>query len=202
WKDSYHYAVFAHALGLPEWGLEGGSLASVAASGNTVTFTTSRAHGLIAGDRVTISDAITNPSLNGTYFVQVASDNSFTVQTQTPTANNPIYTQSTDPGLSVASGRIYTTSGISDIGGADSVIALGLWGAPGQTDQVEAGTFMHELGHSNGLTHGGLYYDTPGSYVPTLEPNCKPNYQSVMNYQFQIDLLDNGVLDYSEQALS
>ncbi len=61
---------------------------------------------------------------------------------------------------------------------------------------------MHELGHSLGLTHGGLYYDTPGSYVPTLEPNCKPNYQSVMSYQFQVDLLDDGVLDYSEQQLS
>jgi len=61
---------------------------------------------------------------------------------------------------------------------------------------------MHELGHSLGLTHGGFYYDTPGSYVPTVEPNCKPNYQSVMSYLFQVDLLDSGVLDYSEQQLS
>jgi hypothetical protein len=199
-KDSYHHALFAHAVGLPEWSLQAGSLASVVATGNTVTFTTSSPHGLIAGtDRVTISDATTNPSLNGTYSVQTASGNSFTIQI--PTATNATYTQSTDPGLSVASGRIYTTSGVSDIGGADSLIALGLWGATGQTDQVEAGTFMHELGHSNGLTHGGFYYDTPGNYVATLEPNCKPNYQSVMNYQFQVDLLDNGVLDYSEQQL-
>ena len=200
-KDSYHYALFGHAVGLPEWSLQGGSLASVVATGNTVIFTTSIAHGLIAGtDRVTISDATTNPGLNGTYSVQTASGNIFTIQI--PTATNATYTQSTDPGLSVASGRIYTTSGVSDIGGADSLVALGLWGAAGQTDQVEAGTFMHEVGHSNGLTHGGYYYDTPGNYVATLEPNCKPNYQSVMNYQFQVDLLDNGVLDYSEQQLT
>jgi hypothetical protein len=200
-KDSYHYALFAHAVGLPEWALTGGSLTSVVASGNTVTFITSSPHGLIAGtDRVTISDAITNPSLNGTYMVQTASGNTFTIQI--PTATNAAYTQSTDPGLSVASGRIYTTSGVSDIGGADSLITLGLWGATGQTDQVEAGTFFHELGHSNGLTHGGFYYDTPGSYFATVEPNCKPNYQSVMSYQFQVDLLDNGVLDYSEQQLN
>jgi hypothetical protein len=199
-KDSYHYAVFAHALGLPEWSLTGGSLTSVVASGNTVTFTTSSPHGLIEGtDRVTIADAITNPSLNGTYMVQTASGNTFTIQI--PTVTNATYTQSTDPGLSVASGRIYSTSGVSDIGGSDSLITLGLWGAAGQTDQVEAGTFMHELGHSNGLTHGGFYYDTLG-YVPTVEPNCKPNYQSVMNYLFQVDLLDNGVLDYSEQQLN
>jgi len=200
-KDSYHYALFAHAAGLPEWGLQGGSLASVVASGNRVTFTTSTPHGLSAGtDRVTITDAITNPSLNGTYSVQTASGNTFTIQI--PTAANASYTQATDPWLSVASGRIHTTSGVSDIGGADSLVTLGLWKAAGQTDPVQAGTFMHELGHSLGLTHGGLYYDTPGSYVPTLEPNCKPNYQSVMSYQFQVDLLDGGVLDYSEQQLS
>ena len=200
-KDSYHYALFAHAAGLPEWGLQGGSLTSMIASGNTVTFTTSAPHGLTAGtDRVTITDAITNPSLNGTYLVQTASSKSFTIQI--PTAANATYTRSTDPWLSVASGRIRTTSGVSDIGGADSLITLGLWKAAGQTDPVQAGTFMHELGHSLGLTHGGLYYDTPGNYVPTLEPNCKPNYQSVMSYQFQVDLLDDGVLDYSEQQLS
>src|SRR5215471_2582180 len=200
-KDSYHYALFGHAAGLPEWGLQGGSLASVVASGNTVTFTTSAPHGLTAGtDRVTITDAITNPALNGTYTVQTASANTFTIQI--PVATSATYTQSTDPWLAVASGRIRSTSGVSDIGGGDSLITLGLWGAAGQTDPVQAGTVMHELGHTLGLTHGGLFYDTPGSYVPTLEPNCKPNYQSVMSYQFQVDLLDNGVLDYSEQQLN
>ena len=200
-KDSYHYALFAHAAGLPEWGLQDGSMKSVVAAGNTVTFTTSTAHGLKAGtDRVTITDAITNPSLNGTYIVQTASGNTFTIQI--PTALSATYTRSSDPWLSVASGRVRSTSGVSDIGGGDSLITLGLWGATGQTDPVQGGTFMHELGHSLGLTHGGLYYDTPGSYAPTLEPNCKPNYQSVMSYQFQVDLLDGGVLDYSEQQLN
>jgi hypothetical protein len=200
-KDSYHYVLFGNAAGLPEWGLQGGSLASVVASGNTVMFTTASPHGLTAGtDRVTVTDAITNPSLNGTYMVQAANANTFTIQI--PTATTATYTQSTDPWLAVASGKVRSTSGVSDIGGGDSLITLGLWGAAGQTNPVQAGTFMHELGHSLGLTHGGLYFDTPGSYVPTLEPNCKPNYQSVMSYQFQVDLLDNGVLDYSEQSLT
>jgi hypothetical protein len=200
-KDSYHYALFAHAAGVSEWALDGGSLTSIVASGNTVTFTTSTPHGLTGGtDRVTIADAITNPSLNGTYLVQSASDNVFTIQTAT--AANGTYTALTDPSLTVASGQIHTTSGVSDIGGSDSLITLGLWGPAGQTDQVVAGTFMHELGHSIGLTHGGFYYDTPNSYVPTIEPNCKPNYQSIMSYNFQVDLLDNGALDYSSQALN
>jgi len=206
-KDSYHYALFAHALGLPEWSFLVGNLTSVVWSGNTVTFTTSSPHGLndpkVAGtDRVTIADAITNPSLNGTYSVQTLNANTFTIQIPTAT-NAPIpYTLATDPELSVTSGQIETRSGFSDIGGADSLVTLGLWGASGQTDQVQGGTLMHELGHSNGLTHGGLYYDTPNSYAATFDPNCKPNYQSVMSYLFQVDLLDNGVLDYSEQALN
>jgi hypothetical protein len=208
-KDSYHYALFAHALGLPDWTLLGGSLSSVVASsnvasGSTVTFTTSTPHGLNPGvtglDRVTIADAITNPSLNGTYSVQTPNDTTFTIQI--PTATNATYTLATDPELSVTSGRIGTRSGFSDIGGADSLITLGLWGDLGQTDQVQGGTFMHELGHSNGLTHGGLYYDKLPSYFATFEPNCKPNYQSVMSYLFQVDLLGNGVLDYSEQGLN
>jgi hypothetical protein len=200
-KDSYHYALFAHALGLPEWSLLGGSLTSVVASGNTVTFTTSTPHGLNSGtDRVTIADAITNPSLNGTYSVQTPTDTTFTIQT--PAAVNASYTLATDPALSVTSGQIGTRSGFSDLGGADSLITLGLWGGIGQTDPVQGGTFMHELGHSSGLTHGGLYYDIPNSYFATFDPNCKPNYQSVMSYLFQVDLLDNSVLDYSEQALN
>jgi len=38
----------------------------------------------------------------------------------------------------------------------------------------QAGTFMHELGHTLGLQHGG-----------NEETNSKPNYLSVMNYSFQ-----------------
>jgi parallel beta-helix repeat protein len=65
-----------------------------------------------------------------------------------------------------------------------------------------AGTFMHELGHTLGLQHGGVD-----------GVNNKPNYYSVMNYlwQFQNDLFRFGqtdtdysaswTLDYSRQPL-
>lgn len=43
------------------------------------------------------------------------------------------------------------------------------------TDGVNAGTFIHELGHNLGLTHGG-----------TDHVGYKPNYLSVMNYFFQM----------------
>jgi len=62
--------------------------------------------------------------------------------------------------------------------------------------RLEAGTFMHELGHALGLPHGG-----------NDRINFKPNYLSIMNYTFQTSLLtseDNPamlILDYSREVL-
>jgi len=44
------------------------------------------------------------------------------------------------------------------------------------TENMNVGTFIHELGHDLGLTHGG-----------TDSVNYKPNYLSVMNYSFQFN---------------
>jgi hypothetical protein len=206
-NNSYHEVIFAVASATPNWYFQNGSLTSISASGNTLTFTTSAPHGLapdpsdtgIPNGRITVLSAISDPSLNGTYLVQsVPTTTSFTIHLAKATTAP---TEATDPFLSVGSGVVDAGSGVSDIGGADSLISLGLWGADGQTVPVESGTFMHELGHSLGLTHGGLYR-TPvaGGYSFSFEPNCKSNFQSVMNYMFQVDLLD-GVLDYSEQNL-
>jgi hypothetical protein len=212
-KDSYHYALFGNIAARPNWTFQDGSLVSIAQSGNTATFTTLNPHGLNVNDRVTVSDAITNPYFYGVFIVQsVPSPTTFTVGS-VPNPNNTTYnpfTQSTDPHLSVTGTfmsrpnfGLTSASGVSDIGGSDSLITLGLWGADGQSAQVQSGTLMHELGHSLALTHGGYYFDTPGSYVATVETNCKPNYLSVMNYLFQVDLLGpNAALDYSSQQLA
>ena len=222
-NNSYHEVIFGVASASPNWSFLDGSLTSVTWSGNTVTFTTSAAQGFQGlakaissidtnpSARVTVSDAISNPNLNGTYLVTSVSPpvnpTTFTIQVAAATTTDVTYTVSSDPFLAVAFGVASTRSGISDIGGADSLITLGLWGADGQTEAVQSGTFMHELGHSLGLTHGGLYR-TPvtGGYSFSFDPNCKPNFQSVMNYLFQVDLLD-GVdgrqhLDYSEMPLN
>jgi hypothetical protein len=217
-KDSYHYALFAHATGLPNWTLQAGTLTSVKQSGSTVTFTTSTPHGLTsdpscANDttgrngtgRITVAFAITNPSLNGTFCVNSISTSAaniapdtFTITVANSTNTSVPYTLSTDPDLGVASGRAGTVSGFSDVGGQDSLITLGSWKPQNQTWQAKTGTLMHELGHTLGLTHGGFYFDkltapnppNPQDYTPTIEANCKPNHQSVMSYSFQIDLLD------------
>ncbi len=67
------------------------------------------------------------------------------------------------------------SSGLAELneltGGNDFMVTLGGWDI---NDSLNAGTFMHELGHTLGLRHGG------GDDV-----NYKPNYYSVMNYAWQ-----------------
>jgi len=77
-----------------------------------------------------------------------------------------------------------SSSGLArDIPATNFLVTLGLWSNQGGTDWEKLGTFVHELGHCLGLTHGGADHD-----------NYKPNYLSVMNYFFQITgLYKNGV---------
>ena len=94
------------------------------------------------------------------------------------------------------------SSGVADtpFPGMNFLVTLGAPGWPidpttgepvGSLDQ-QTGTFMHELGHNFGLTHGG------GNDAI----NCKPNYLSIMNYLFQFPMfVANRPLDYSRSAL-
>jgi YVTN family beta-propeller protein len=79
--------------------------------------------------------------------------------------------------------------------GQDFVITLGAFTDFGSKTE-QAVDFMHELGHSIGLEHGG-----------DLDVNCKPNYLSIMNYSFDYEgLIDadnptNHIVDYSREPL-
>lgn len=72
----------------------------------------------------------------------------------------------------------------------DFIITLGGFNPKFGTQLQQANAFMHELGHSLGLQHGG----NEGN-------NYKPNYLSVMNYAYNLGGLYrdgvDGVLDYS-----
>lgn len=108
----------------------------------------------------------------------------------------------------VAGGCASTSAGgISELPGNDFVLTMGLWTPAFSTyaadcnadetaagcgrRQIEAGTLMHEFGHTLGLHHGGAD-----------NINCKPNYLSVMNYALQLPNIDpTRPLAYSTAAL-
>jgi hypothetical protein len=181
--------------------------------------------------RVTVGGALGQPFLNGTYlFTNPSSTTSNNVTTTTFTLTTAsvadgTYNFTNEPLLGVSYLGPTSTSGHSDFrGGGDSAVTFGLWGAddpvgcqadpsqltPGQAacnNEVggtlqQAGTLMHELGHSLTLTHGGTYYENAATpSVPTYELNCKPNYLSVMNYLFQVRGFPDGGIDFSVQTL-
>jgi hypothetical protein len=213
-KDSYHYALFSHGVGVPNWFLFDHSLSSVGQKGNTVTFTTALPHGIkhIAGDnvcasgRVTVLFAVTNPNLNGTFCIRNVNAAGTTFDITVPgTPTTFTYPANAEPYLGVANGQVTSMSGFSDVGGQNVVVALGEggWGpanvptSDGNKWQTKAGTLMHELGHNMGLTHGGTFYNNynPSAkppvldYTPSFEANCKPNVQTSMSYMFQFDLM-------------
>jgi Bacterial Ig-like domain (group 3) len=227
-----HYVLFGGAVGQPKWKLIGGTLTGVSQSGDKVTFTTSLPVGVLdsigtnasndnipdptcSGGRVTVFGAATNPYLNGTFCISSSTNTSFSITVGgTPTKTKTFYTLATDPNIGVAPGYTSTASGVSDVGGANSMVTLGLWGNPalsglnaetspasdGQNPLVIAGTFMHEFGHSNGLAHGGptALFIQGSQPLQQILTNCKPNYLSAMSYSRQVE----GVVDYSEGLLT
>jgi fibronectin type 3 domain-containing protein len=236
---SKHYLLLGHAAGQAEWALVGGSLTNVSQSGNTVTqagntvtFTTSSPVGVLdsigtdlngnnipdptcPNGRVTVIGASTNPDLNGTFCISNPTNplgNTFSILIG-GSAMKASYKLASDPNLAVAPGFTGTASGVSDVGGANSYISLGLWGNPafsGQNAQTSpasdgqklstiAGTIMHELGHGNGLAHGGpaaLVAQNKQS-IQSVTTNCKPNYMSAMSHSRQVDFAP----DYSGGVL-
>jgi uncharacterized repeat protein (TIGR01451 family) len=102
----------------------------------------------------------------------------------------------------VATGADQHPSGQAELGGNDLFIALGdSWLQtvdqliPGHLKELQEATFMHELGHTLGLTHGGVRDQGDEEY------NCKPNYFSIMNYLYQFRSFDpTRPLDYSPKA--
>ena len=98
------------------------------------------------------------------------------------------------------------TSGVSEEPGNDLLITLGNWSAYGISvvggrRVAEASTFMHELGHTLGLKHGGDQGDEFQANDDRF--NCKPNYFSIMSYIYQFPIFDpTRPLNYSHEKLA
>ena len=216
-KDSYHYVLFGYSLAIPAWTSRAGSITSITTTGGTNGGTgtiVTTGLGTTCPTRITISGVQGNPNLNAIYdktYNNLTCDSGLTTIYFSTPSTVPAWTYPNntlpEPVIGVTSGKVTSISGYSDLGGSDSVVSLGEWESSMTQDMsksatVVAGTLFHELGHTLGLTHGGLYFDTPGSYIPTFEANCKPNYQSSMNYLFQLDGVGpNAAVTYSNQAL-
>ncbi|MFT5141817.1 MAG: putative repeat protein (TIGR01451 family) [Rhodothermales bacterium] len=98
------------------------------------------------------------------------------------------------------------SSGVATLFGNNFLVTVGTWsdnsirsnsglgaGAPIAAAKriIQASTFMHELGHTLGMRHGGFSDD-----------NCKPNYASIMSYSLQFpSLIPGRVMDYSRERL-
>lgn len=89
--------------------------------------------------------------------------------------------------------------GMAEFNGDDIFISVGGWTAEYfaavPRTEAEARVFMHETGHSLGLTHGGG--------EAQLLINCAPNYMSIMNYVYGYRVIaDDAPLDYSHGTLN
>ena len=144
----------------------------------------------IWSDLETIKDLHFGPARRSAVFRYALFGNRFAVRPMPGCSCPPEQAFPSAPSGSCAA----TSSGVArNTPGTDFVVTLGY--RSGGTLLQQAGTFMHELGHTLGLRHGG------GDGV-----NFKPNYLSVMNYSFQFSgvLSPNGqqrLIDYSRAKL-
>ncbi len=89
-------------------------------------------------------------------------------------------------------GGVYqNSSGLAELPGDDFIVTMSQWFSGDHPFQ--GNTFMHELGHNLFIRHGG-----------NEDLNFKPNYNSVMNYWYQMcgtdlnnDVIPDNGLDYS-----
>lgn len=81
-----------------------------------------------------------------------------------------------------------SVAGVAELPGRFALVSLGLWDNFLGTDNMQANTTLHEIGHNLNLWHGGegpQFTATAAGLRVFVQPNCKPNHLSVMSYLFQ-----------------
>jgi hypothetical protein len=206
------------------------------ANGSRVTVTGAIGQLALNGAYIFSNLVNSSPDANGvtTTTFNIATTNTTATCTLAPCVADGTYNLSNQQQLAVAYGGPTSSSGHSDLGGGDSMVTFGLWpvdDAPGcQADPslalaplqsyctnevgsitAQAGTLLHEMGHTFLLTHGGTYFpngtDNLGQKtnnppdVPSYGLNCSPGFLSSMNYLHQIRGFPDGGIGYSRQTI-
>ena len=175
------------------------------------------AFGVSLDPNVNGPDAASFDTLKATYFPNAPPGVHYSIFGFFSDCDSPTHCDAapTGPGSRIGT-PVFGQTGRAELPGSNFVVSLGhflreLGAAP--TIFNVGGTFMHELGHNLGLHHGGGFGPEPCN-PPSCEdgPNYKPNYLSVMNYEYQFagipfatapgsSTIAGFRLDYSEQVL-
>lgn len=100
-----------------------------------------------------------------------------------------------------------TANGVADLPGDDAIVSFG-HNVDSDTQigiELWASTMMHELGHNFGLGHGSLADDPNDPLFGRIQDYCvnyKPNYISVMNYDYELNTLVPAVAPGSTTPIS
>ena len=101
-----------------------------------------------------------------------------------------------------------SVSGVAELPGKFFMVSLGLWDNFRGSEDMQANTTLHELGHNLDLWHGGgkpQFTNTASGLRVFVQPNCKPNHLSVMSYLFQVtgvrDELGDAKARFSGEAI-
>jgi hypothetical protein len=207
-RHIFHYALFAHTVGLPRWSTNDKTLTKIVVDQGgsaTATVTIGSSQGPSSGAMIPIivlgapaASGLNNTAAVPTYKASVAEvASTSTTKTLTLTfSTTATQGKYLNWGLAISDGTPRSNSGVSDVGGGDLMTTLGRWDNFTGSQFMQAAVLFHELGHNLDLGHGGDISDPI---------NCKPNYQSTMNYLFLVRGLLNpsGVpqIDYSNVAL-
>jgi hypothetical protein len=135
------------------------------------------------------SDYVTSQQLRAQYFGNLRPAYHYMIFAHDSTTPNDASLAEHCPGDALCGAKPTAgATGVAEVFGDDSIISFGFDVDNAEPVPIElwSSTMMHELGHNFGLGHGSLA--DPGNVLQEYCSNYKPNFISVMNYDYQARL--------------